>query len=124
MKCEFTYIKLDGSEHIEGHAQALLSKVEKFMTGPIKGHFTFSQEKFNHKVVLTLIGKNIYFKAEAKEENFYAAIEDAVEKMHKQLQKKKSKVKNHKVKNPAKALNNLISLEDYREMVQMRRKLG
>lgn len=124
MKCEFTYIKLDGSEHVESHAQGLLSKVEKFMTGPIKGHFTFSQEKFNHRVVLTLTGKNTYFKAEAKKENFYAAIEDAVEKMHKQLQKKKSKVKNHKLKNPAKALNNLISLDDYREMVQMRRKLG
>jgi hypothetical protein len=44
--------------------------------------------------------------------------------MQKQLQKKKSKVKNHKMKNPAKVLNNLISLDDYREMVQMRRKLG
>jgi ribosomal subunit interface protein len=74
MKCEFTYIKLEGSEHVEQHAKALLSKVERFMTGPIKGHFTFSQEKFNHKVMLTLIGKNVYFKAEAKEDNFYAAI--------------------------------------------------
>ncbi len=124
MKCEFTYIKVEGSEHVEGHAQTLLSKVEKFMTGPIKGHFTFSQEKFNHKVVLTLTAKNIYYKAEAKDENFYSAIEDAVEKMHKQLHKKMSKVKNHKIKHPAKELNNLISLEDYREMVQTRRKLG
>lgn len=124
MKCEFKYIKLAGSEHVESHAKALLSKVEKYMPGPIQGRFTFSQEKFNHKVMLTLIGKNVYFKAEAKDENFYAAIESAVEKMHKQLHKKKSKVKNHKIKNPAKALNNLISLEDYREMVQMRRKLG
>lgn len=124
MKCEFTYIKVEGSEHVEEHAQTLLSKVEKFMTGPIKGHFTFSQEKFNHKVVLTLTGKNIYFKAEAKEENFYSAIEDAVTKMHKQLQKKMSKVKNHKIKHPAKELNNLISLDDYRLMVETRRKLG
>lgn len=124
MKCEFTYIKIDGSENVEEHAQELLGKVERFVTGPIKGHFTFSQEKFNHKVVLTLTGKNIYFKAEAKEENFYSAIESAIEKMQKQLQKKMSKVKNHKIKTPAKALNNLISLDDYREMVQMRRKLG
>lgn len=124
MKCEFTYIKVEGSENVEEHAYGLISKVEKYMTGPLRGHFTFSQEKFNHKVVLTLIGKNMYFKAEAKDENFYAAIEDAVEKMTKQLQKKKSRVKNHKMKHPAKDLNNLISLEDYREMVTMRRKLG
>lgn len=124
MKCEFTYIKLDSSEHVEEHAETLLSKVEKFMTGPIKGHFTFSQEKYNHKVVLTLTGKNIYFKAEAKEENFYSAIENAIEKMHRQLAKKKSKIKNHKIKHPAKELNNLISLEDYRQMLEVRRKLG
>jgi ribosomal subunit interface protein len=124
MKCEFTYIKVESSENVESHAQTLISKVEKYMPGPIKGHFTFSQEKFNHKVVLTLIGKNMYFKSEAKDENFYAAIEDAVDKMHKQLQKKISRVKNHKIKHPAKELNNLVSLEDYRQMLLMRRKLG
>lgn len=124
MKCEFTYIKVDSSENVEEHAQVLLSKVERFMTCPLKSHFTFSQEKFNHKVVLTLIGKNMFFKAEAKDENFYSAIEDAVEKMTRQLQKKNSKVKNHKIKHPAKELNNLVSLEDYRQMLLMRRKLG
>jgi ribosomal subunit interface protein len=124
MKCEFTYIKVESSENVESHAQTLISKVEKYMTGPIKGHFTFSQEKFNHKVVLTIIGKNMYFKSESKDENFYAAIEEAVEKMQKQLQKKVSRVKNHKIKHPAKELNNLVSLEDYRQMLLMRRKLG
>lgn len=124
MKCEYTYIKVDHSENVEEHAETLLSKVEKYMTGPIKGHFTFSQEKFNHKVVLTLTGKHMYYKAEAKDENFYSAIECAIDKMHRQLKKKMSRVKNHKIKHPAKELNNLISLEDYREMVQLRRKLG
>jgi putative sigma-54 modulation protein len=124
MKCEFTYIKVEGSENVEQHAETLLSKVEKYMTGPIKGHFTFSQEKFNHKVVLTITGKHMYYKAEAKDENFYSAIEYAIQKMQKQLMKKKSLVKNHKIKHPAKELNNLISLEDYRQMLLMRRKLG
>ncbi len=124
MKCEFTYIKVESSEHVEAHAETLLSKVDKFMNGPVKGHFTFSKEKYNHKVTLTLTGKNIYFKAESKDENFYSAIEEAIEKMNRQLTKKKSKIKNHKIKHPAKQLNNLVSLDDYREMVQMRRKLG
>jgi ribosomal subunit interface protein len=124
MKCEFTYIKVESSKHVEDHATTLLSKVDRFMSGPIKGHFTFSKEKFNHKVTLTLTGKNIYFKAESKDENFYSAIEGAIDKMHRQLEKKKSKVKNHKIKRPAKELNNLISLDDYRQMVYTRRKLG
>ena len=124
MKCEFTYIKVEGSNNVEEHAEQLLNKVERFLSGPARCHFTFSQEKYNHKVVLTLTGKNVYFKAEGKEENFYSAIEAAVDKIQKQLQKKMSKVKNHKIKRPAKELNNLISLDDYREMVQLRRKLG
>lgn len=124
MKCEFTYIKIEGSEHVEAHATQLLARVTKYTNGPLKGHFTFSQEKFNHRVVLTLTGKNIYFKAVAKAENFYAAIEDAIEKMNRQLLKKKAKVKNHKIKFPAKHLDNLISLDDYREMIELRRKLG
>ena len=49
MKCEFTYIKVEKSEHVEQHAKELLSKAEKYTTGHIKGHFTFSKEKFNHK---------------------------------------------------------------------------
>lgn len=124
MKCEFTYIKIDGSEHVEAHATQLIERATKYTPGPLKGHFTFSQEKFNHRVVLTLTGKNIYFKAVAKAENFYAAIEEAVEKMNRQLLKKKAKVKNHKFKHPAKQLDNLVSLEDYRAMVELRRKLG
>ena len=122
MKCEFTYIKMQHSEGVEQHCQELVNKLSRFLDKPLQAHFTFSQEKFNHKSVFTLTGKNIFFKAECKNENFYAAIEECVEKMSRQLEKKKSKMKNHKQKHPAKELNNVLFLSDYREM--FKRKYG
>jgi len=123
MNCAFTYIKLKHSESVEEHAQDLINKLSKFFDRPLKGHFTFAQEKFNHRATLTLTGKDIYFKAEATDENFYTAIENAVDKMHRQLLKKKGKMKHHKQKHPAKELNtNIIYLEDYRRAMELRRK--
>jgi ribosomal subunit interface protein len=115
---------MEHSEHVEEHANQLMAKISKYMNRPLKGHFTFSQEKYNHKVMLTLKGKNIFFKAEALHENFYAAIESAIDKMHRQLQKKNGKMKHHKQKHPAKELNNVIFLEEYKRNLEMRRKIS
>lgn len=124
MKCDFTYIKMRHSQNVEDHTNNLLIKLEKFLDRPLKGHVTFSQEGYNHKVLLTLTGKNMFFKAETENENFYAAIDDAIDKMSRQLGKRKSKMKHHKHKHPAKELNNLISLDEYREMQELKRRLG
>ncbi len=124
MKCDFTYIKMKHSKGVEEHCQQLLNKLEKFLDRPLKGHFTFSMEGFEHKTTLTLTGKNLYFKAEADHENFYSCIEACIDKMHRQLDKKKGKMKNHKFKKPAKELNNLISLAEYRQMLEIKRRIG
>ncbi len=124
MKCEFKYIKVKQSGHVEEHCLQLLSKLEKHLDRPLKGCFTFSKQDFEHKAVLTLKGKNMFFKSESTDENFYAAIESAVDKLCRQLDKKKSKMKNHKHKTSAKELNNVIYIEDYRKMLELRRKIG
>jgi putative sigma-54 modulation protein len=112
---------MEHSEHVEDHAQELLNKLSKLTDRPLKGHFTFWQEKFNHRVSLTLVGKNTYLKSDATNENFYAAIEGAVDKVQRQLQKKKTKLKHHKQKHPAKELNNIIFLDEYKRTMEKRK---
>lgn len=107
---------------MEQHCQELATKLERFLDKPMEAQFTFSQEKYNHKCVLTLSGKNMFLKSQSKDENFYVAIDACIDKIGRQLQKLKAKIKNHKQKHPAKELNNVIYLSDYREM--LKRKLG
>lgn len=123
MKCEFTYIKMKRSEHVEEHVHGLMNKLMKLTPYPLRGHFTFSQEKYNHCVSVTLSGKNVYFKSEAIDENFYVAIEEAIDRVGRQLNKKKNKMKSYKNKRFAKELNNVVYLDEYRRLME-RRKSG
>lgn len=81
------------TEAIKDQVEKKLGKFDKYFKGDVEAHATFSTQKNNHIVELTFPLKNgTFFRAEGVTEDMYQSIDDAVDKIAKQMKKHKTKI--------------------------------
>lgn len=97
MKVEFKFLHVDQSEALIDYAAERMEKLTRYELKPMDVTFTVSMES-THECrieVLALEGRR-KFKAEAVSDDFYRSVEMVVNKLSRQLQKDKGRVKHHK----------------------------
>lgn len=100
MQCKFTFKHLEALQSIEDYATTRIEKINKFsLHKEPKVHFIFSVQKQDQKVeVLVDVGPE-HFAAHAKDPVLYAAIDKVMDKLERQLAKRKEKIQNHHFQN-------------------------
>lgn len=96
MQLTFKFLHVDRSESLIEFATQRIARVEKFELKPTEACFKISYQRHQVRVELGLRGPNLYLRAEATTDNFYEAIDQAVDKIQTQMSKRKCKVKKHK----------------------------
>src|SRR5262245_56291825 len=97
MQFKFTFKHLEALDSIKDYAQNRVDKVEKFsLRKPSRSHFIFSVQKQDQVAELIVDAGPVHFTAVAKDESLYTAIDKVVDKMQRQLSKRKEKIQNHK----------------------------
>ncbi|NPU85687.1 MAG: ribosome-associated translation inhibitor RaiA [Syntrophaceae bacterium] len=96
MKISLTFRNTGGEDWFKQVVDERLSKLQKYLDHPAEAHVVLSVEKFRHvaEISLSADGANVIAKEEAKDMN--TAIDNAVEKVERQLKKHKSKIRTHK----------------------------
>lgn len=93
MKVIVTGRNLVITEAIRDQVEKKLSKFDKFFRNDVEAHATFSTQKNNHIVEVTIPLKNgSIFRAEGVTDNMYSSIDDAIDKISKQMKKHKTKI--------------------------------
>jgi ribosomal subunit interface protein len=97
MNVKCTFKKMDPSVELIQHAEDRLSKVEKFEMKPAEtAHFIFKpQSRGDFEVELILSGPELAWQASARGDNFFQAVDKVVERVSKQMARKKGKVQHH-----------------------------
>lgn len=81
------------TEAIKDQVEKKLGKFDKYFKSDVEAHATFSTQKNNHIVEVTIPLKNgTFFRAEGITEDMYQSIDDAVDKISKQMKKHKTKI--------------------------------
>lgn len=96
MRIDFKFRNASPSEELTGYVSERVSKLEKFEMKPVRVEFTFSTEKNRKRVDIHVRGQDIEMHAHSEAETFFEGVDRALQKMAKQLAKKKSKVQDHK----------------------------
>ena len=96
MKFKFTFLHVDVSSALKIYSQEELEKVGKFLHKESQWHVHYSMGRHECKVQIDMDCHWGHFKAEAKDTDFYLAIDKAAEKLGRQIQKMKEKHQNHK----------------------------
>ncbi|MBX3021519.1 MAG: ribosome-associated translation inhibitor RaiA [Bdellovibrionales bacterium] len=96
MRIDFKFRHLEASDELTSYVSERISKLEKFEMKPVRVEFTFTHEKGSKRVDIHVRGDHIEMHAHCEAETFFEGIDHALDKMAKQLAKKKSRVQSHK----------------------------
>jgi ribosomal subunit interface protein len=97
MPWKHNFKHVDVSSALKTYAEELFEKEHRFLLK--ESHFQVFYSKGKHKecrVDITVQNGNGHFKASAKADSFYGAVDEVALKLSKQFQKKKEKLQHHK----------------------------
>jgi putative sigma-54 modulation protein len=96
MKISLTFRNTEGESWQKEYVDERLNKLKKYIDRPVDMHVILSVEKFRNVAEVNMIadGLNINAKEEAKD--MHLAIDNAIEKIERQLKKHKEKMRGHK----------------------------
>jgi putative sigma-54 modulation protein len=87
MRIEFTFRNMESSEAMKNYAQDKLGKLQKYVRAPLEVTVTFSTERHNHCVDVSLHADNQHLQGNEGQEDMYAAIDLVTDKLQRQLRK-------------------------------------
>ncbi|MEW6439476.1 MAG: ribosome-associated translation inhibitor RaiA [bacterium] len=96
MQVSVTFRHMEASEAVKEYARAKISKINKYLYHPAEVDIVLEREK--HRVIaeITLVSQRGSLKGQEETEDVYSAIDLVVDKVERQLVKRKEKMKRHK----------------------------
>ncbi len=97
MQISVTFRHMEVSNSIRDYAEEKLSRVKKYIDEPIDAQVVLSvAKKIRHKAEVMLQAKGMTIKGSEETGDMYAAIDNVVDKIERQLKKYREKLKAHK----------------------------
>ncbi len=92
MKLQITGRKIDITPGLRDYTTNKLSKLDKFFGDEANADVTFSVQKDNHIVEVTVSHKGIIYRAEVSEPDMYASIDRVEDVLERQIRKQKTRL--------------------------------
>lgn len=96
MKLNYTFKHLDHSDALVAYTHERMTDVGQFLLKDGTSSVFFSKQKNEFCIELSVNTREKYFKATAYGENPYTAVDEASQKLEKQILKVSKQLKNHK----------------------------
>ena len=103
MQVLVTFRHMEATEALRQYAEHKVARVHKLMRRPIEAHVVLSVSKRRHIAEITLGGEHLHVNATEETGDLYSAIDLAMDKIERQIQKHVTKRKAHKHPVPAAA---------------------
>jgi putative sigma-54 modulation protein len=96
MQVNITFRHLEPTEALKAHVKGRVEHVQRFLDRPTEAHAVLHVENLSHHAELTLKAGRFLLRGTAKTKDMYASIDEAADKIERQLQKHKAKLRDHK----------------------------
>jgi len=97
MQITTTFRHIEPSDALKSYAEEKLERVRKYIDEPISAQVFLTVEKIRHSADVTITAKGITIKASEETGDMYAAIDMVLDKIERQLQRYKERLKEHKL---------------------------
>ena len=92
MKLQITGRKINITDGLRDYTTSKLSKLDKFFGEEASADVTFSVQKDNHTIEVTVHHKGIIYRAEVTEPDMYASIDRVEDVLERQIRKQKTRL--------------------------------
>ncbi len=98
MQVNITFRGLDSTETLKRHIEDRVSRLEKYFDRAIEAQAVLSLERYLHNADITIHAGQYVLRGRVKSEDMYKSIDDAIEKIEKQLKRYKGRMMATKLK--------------------------
>jgi putative sigma-54 modulation protein len=91
---------METDEGVKAYVKEKVQKLQKYIESPREVHVVLAVEKFRHMAEVTIVGNGGVFNSQGRDSDLYAAIDQSVEKMERQIRERREKVR-QKRSNPS-----------------------
>jgi putative sigma-54 modulation protein len=96
MKISVTFRNTEGENWHKEYVDDRLKKMKKYIDRPVEAHVILSVEKFRNVAEVNLMADGLNVNAKEESKDMHLAIDNAIEKIERQLKKHKEKSRGHK----------------------------
>ncbi len=97
MQTSVTFRHMDPSEPLKQHVLDKLQRIRKFFPDPIRAQIVLSLEKYRHKAdIIITLHNGLAIKGKELTEDMYAAIDQVMEKIERQVRRYKDRIDSHR----------------------------
>jgi putative sigma-54 modulation protein len=100
MQVAVTFRHMETDEGVKAYVKEKVQKLQKYIESPREVHVVLAVEKFRHMAEVTIVGNGGVFNSQGRDSDLYAAIDQSVEKMERQIRERSEKVR-QKRSNPS-----------------------
>ena len=91
MQIAVTFRHREPEEGIKDYVREKVEKLEKYLENPREIHVVLSSEKFRQMAEITILSNGVTLNSEAKGADLYAAIDQMVEKIERQVRERRGR---------------------------------
>jgi putative sigma-54 modulation protein len=96
MQVNITFRHLEPTEALKSHVKGRVEHVQRYIDRPSEAHAVLHVENLAHHAEITVKAGRFLLRGTAKTKDMYASIDEAADKIERQLKKHKSKLQDHK----------------------------
>lgn len=96
MRISVTFRNKEGETWHREYIEEKLKKLKKYIDNPVEARVVLSVEKFRNVAEVNLMANGLNVNAKEEAKDMHLAIDDAIEKIERQLKKKKEKIRTKK----------------------------
>jgi putative sigma-54 modulation protein len=93
MQIAVTFRHMETDKGVKGYVKGKVQRLQRHMESLREVHVVLSVEKFRHIAEITIIGNGLTLNSQGRNSDLYAAIDQMVEKMERQIRERRVKVR-------------------------------
>jgi putative sigma-54 modulation protein len=102
MKITVTFRNAEGENWQKEYVEERLEKLKKYIDNPVDARVVLSVEKFRNTAEINLMSNGLNINSKEEEKDMHLAIDNAIEKIERQLKKHKERIRGFKT-NPSRS---------------------
>ncbi len=95
MQVNITFRHLEPTEALKSHVKGRVEHVQRYIDRPSEAHAVLHVDKLDHHAEITVKAGRFLLRGTARSPDMYASIDQAADKIERQLKKHKEKLTNH-----------------------------
>jgi len=100
MQVAVTFRHMEADTRVKAYVKEKVQKLQKYIENPREVHVVLAIEKFRHIAEITIVGNGGVFNSQGRDNDLYAAIDQMVDKMERQIRERRQKAR-RKRSNPS-----------------------